>query len=230
MSTSLLGATLNLYHKQHTMILVRCSGSLCLKGQIMSANDTGTRKSSLRREVSLWWGWLFGTAVSTVGVISFIQTVFGIHLVPAYAHGLSVYREVVHTLFSLLYTPLILLVEWVASWFHLSLRISIPGWFMDLAALSTVNMAAWIRGKCLAEGIPWSEANKVRIIWDIMVYGLTLFGSFMVLAFLLDVSFSRESYQRIGEQERRLFKAYRLSLVAIVVGAFFFFVTNAYVL
>ncbi len=195
----------------------------------MSATDTVTVKSSklssFNREVSFWATWLFGTGVSTIGVISFIQIVFGVHLVPSYAHGLEVYREVVYSILEWLYVPFVYFVEWVASLFEFPLRITIPSWWSDLATLSMVSTAAFYRAHYMVwryrarwryyDGIPLYVKFSVAAV--ILVFGVTLFGLVLTL-FLFPTSRLMLALNR----------AYLLSLLAIGVAAAFFFITNAY--
>jgi hypothetical protein len=165
----------------------------------MSATDAVTEKSSelssFGREVSFWSTWLFGTALSTVAVISFIQIVFHVPLVPTYSHGLAVYREVVHSIFGFLYVPFVYLIEWVASRIHFTLRITIPAWWNDLAALSMVSTAAFYRANYMVwryrarwryhDGIPLYVKFGVAAV--IFCFGVTLFG-LMLIFFLFPTS------------------------------------------
>jgi hypothetical protein len=218
----------------------------------MAATDAVAKKPSnlpsFRREVSFWFYWLFGTAVTTVGIISFVQIAFGIHLVPAYAHGLAVYRDVVHSVFGTLYVPFVYFIERVASWFHFSLRITIPGWWKDLATISTINMMAFFRGFVIAgrDLEPGSEPKKdlldtaraAEVILAFLVAGVMLFGLILPLLVLWA---TKRNYRVLMEPERgpdpvrmmvtivaSLRRAYPLSWLAIAIAAVIFFVTNAY--
>jgi hypothetical protein len=205
----------------------------------MSVTDTFTEKSSLRRQVSAFLGgvffrsaWLFGTAVSAAAFISFIQLVFEVHLVPPYAHWLSVYREVLHSTVTTVYSPFVLLAERIASlWFHFSLRISIPAWWKDLATISTVNAAANLRGAIVAHR-QLSLGRVVGYIVAVFVYGLTLIGLLLFAVPLLWISLlippndSEDRY--LTALLWSVWRPYLLSLFAIAVAAALFFVTNAY--
>ncbi len=195
----------------------------------MSATDAVTKKSSttssLRREVSFWSTWLFGTAVSTVAVISFIQIKFGAHLVPAYAHGLAVYREVAHSIVGWFYSPFVYPIELVASWFHFSLHISIPGWWKDLASISMVSSMAAFRGMIIAN----RDNSGIPIKGLLVIVALVGFCGGTLLGLLWPVLVTAELFtSEVDDARVKSDRAYLLSLVAIAVAAAFFFVTNAY--
>jgi hypothetical protein len=201
-----------------------------IDGLEMSATDTDNAKPSrpfsFRREVSFWSAWLFGTAVSTVGVISFIQAVFGVHLVPTYAHGLAVYREVVHSIFGWLYLPFVYFIEWAASWFHFSVHITIPGWWKDLATISFVTVMALVR-MLFKENAGASLRVKLGIVILSLIAGLTLCG--LILLFITIFWWRKLWFiETYPDSEWYPLRVYELSLIAIAIAAVVFFVTNAY--
>jgi len=176
--------------------------------------------------------WLFGTAVSAAAVISFIQTVFGVRLVPPYAHWISLYREIVHSAVTVVYNPLILLADRIASsWFHFSLRITIPGWWKDLVILSTMNAAANLRGSIIGQA-QFSLGRTVTCIVLAIVYGLTLIGLLLFAVPLLWISLILPPNDSEDRYESAIlwsaWRPYLLALLAVAVAAAAFFVTNAY--
>ena len=202
--------------------------------------DTAIEKTtSVLRQVSAFLGgvffrsvWLFGAAVSAAAVISFIQIVFGVHLIPRYAHWLSLYREVVHSAVTMVYNPFILLAERIASlWFHFPLRISISAWWKDLATISTMNAAANLRGSIVAQR-PFPLGRTVGCIVAVLVYGLTLIGLLLFAVPLLWISLLIPPNDWEDRHQSAIlwsvWRPYLLSLLAIAVAAAFFFITNAY--
>ena len=199
----------------------------------MSATNPDTNKPikppSFLREVSFWSTWLFGTAISTVGIISFVQHVFGIQLVPAYAHGLEVYREVIHTFLGWLYLPFVYSIEWVASWFKFHLDISIPGWWKDLVAVSTVSMAANTRALFMVQRVTSSLSFLALHAAVRLLVAMTLLPLLLIPAVLYVPFYKFLEAERLGGSEQSdLDLNYSLSLLAITVAAAIFFVTNAY--
>jgi hypothetical protein len=219
----------------------------------MRADETTHEQFSFRGERS-FWSWLFATFVSAVAVINFIQHVFGVQLMPFYAHGLYFYREVVHSAVGWLYAPFVFFVEWVASLFHFSLRISIPGWWKDLATLSTISVAALIRS--ILHGASLPITHRLIIILCVAFYGVTGIGFLVLffivccsssaqwawihrLIFILFVIFLTPAYPITLKRKLNYFShttqedidrrnRYMISLLAIAAATIIFFVTNAY--
>jgi hypothetical protein len=194
----------------------------------MSVNTTVDKEFSFRKEASFWSAWLFGMAVSTVGAVSFIQHVFDVQLLPIYADGLHIYREVVHSFFGWLYAPFIYFIEWVASWLHFPLRIIIPGWWKDLATISSITMAAVFRSSVMLN----RSYSERRVLEDsyrmpsllymlyLLFLGVTLVGLVGVVFMVVQAIWER----RIARPIRYLI----FSLFAVSAAAVAFFVTNAY--
>ncbi|MDE2184954.1 MAG: hypothetical protein KGJ78_18220 [Alphaproteobacteria bacterium] len=162
----------------------------------MSDDAIETSAKTLWGETSFWSTWLFGTLVSTFGLISFIQHMFGVHLVPVFAHGLEVYRVVAHTFIGWLYWPFLWLTQYISlSWFHFSLRIAIPGWWKDLTAISTLSMAALMRGMVfMTDRTPLSSApiSKIRYVATILLMMIsTLILGILMIGFYAIYSFGR---------------------------------------
>jgi hypothetical protein len=204
----------------------------------MSENDTSIEKTSILPRTSSFLGgvlsrtaWLSATAVSAAAVISFIQIAFGVRLVPSYAHLLSLYREFMHSIVTMVYSPLILLAERIASsWFHLSLRISIPSWWKDLATISTMNAAANLRGSIVAQR--QSSLVTIVCIVAVFVYGLTLIGLLLFAVPLLWISLLIPPNDWEDRYQSAIlwsaWRPYLLLLLAIAVAAALFFITSAY--
>ena len=202
----------------------------------MSANDIANDNSSTSSlsEILFRSLYLFGAAVSTIAVISLIQNVFGVHLMPRYAQWLFAGREFLDWIVTALYTPFVLLAERAASWLQLPLRISIPEWWKDLAALSTLNAAAHISGSSVRRSRQLSPVRALGYMLAIWIYGVTLLGLVLFAIPLLSISLLMPPNDREDRALNRLlwsaWRPYLLSLLAIAVAAVFFFVANAYTL
>lgn len=187
----------------------------------MSAYDAKIEKSPFRSEMS-FWTWMFGTAVSAMGLIGFIQGIFEIKLIPDYAQGLAAYQAVVHSIWNVLFPPAVHFIEWAASCFNVSLQIPVPEWWKDLATLSTISMAAALRSRAIAfpEELQASLPSKLLTILTWLLFiGMTGLGVALMVAI-----FGKNE----DPQQRKFMRAYRISLLAIAITASIFFVTNAY--
>jgi hypothetical protein len=200
----------------------------------MSANDIANDNSSpfFLSEVLLRSLYLFGAAVSAMAAISVIQGVFDVHLIPNYAHWLAVGREFLGSIVTLLYTPFVLAAERAASWLDFPLQIYIPEWWKDLAALSTLNAAANLRGSIVMRGRRFSPARTLGYIVAIWIYGVTLLGLVLFAIPLLSIALLMPPNDREDRALNRIlwsvWRPYLLSLLGIAVVAAIFFVTNAY--
>jgi hypothetical protein len=176
--------------------------------------------------------YLFGTAISTLTVISFIQREFGVPLIPIYSHGLSICREFLDGIATALYAPFVLLAEQIASWLQIPLRISIPDWWKDLATLSTLNAAANLRGSMVMRGRQLSFVQTLGYLAAIWIYGVTLLGLVLFAIPFLSISLLMPPNDREDRALNRLlwrvWAPYLLSLFAVAVAAAAFFVVNAY--
>jgi hypothetical protein len=200
----------------------------------MSANDIANDNASpfFPSEILFRSLYLFGAAVSAMAVISLIQGVFDVRLMPAYAHWLAVGREFVGSIVTLLYTPFVLAAERAAAWLHFPLRIYIPEWWKDLAALSTFNAAANLRGSIVMRGRRLSPARTLGYIVAIWIYGVTLLGLVLFAIPLLSIALLMPPNDRedraLSRVLWRVWRPYLLSLLGIAVVAATFFVANAY--
>jgi hypothetical protein len=212
----------------------------------MSDSGADTSGRALWRESSFWSGWVFGTLAAAVGLISFVQHVFGVHLIPVYAHGLDVYRVVIHSVIDWLYGPVI----WLALHFHLS--IAIPDWWKDLTVISTLAAGTLIRtGKLAKPDIPRTTkaAEFIIDLGIIILLGVTLLGLLTLVAMLIGLiglamtfarGFAREDVKsaymrRYPQMTSQLIDSYDraqriqiLTVLALILASTFFFVTNAY--
>jgi hypothetical protein len=174
----------------------------------------------------------FGAAVSAVAVISLVQRVLGSPLLPAYAHWLSVGRELLNSIMTPLYTPFVLGAEDAASWLHFPLQIYIPEWWKDLAAISTLNAAANLRGAIVMRNRRLSALQTLGYIVAIWIYGVTLLGLVLFAIPLLSIALLMPPNDRedraLNRILWRIWKPYLLSLLGVVVVAAGFFVTNAH--
>jgi hypothetical protein len=120
--------------------------SVCeCRGLGMAEDDHRSIGRSFRTEISFWW-WLIGIFGLAIGIISFIQHWFPVHLIPTYSQGLDVYRSVMHTSMGWLYWQFVWLAQYVSlTWFHWPLKISIPGWWKDLATISCLSSGIFFR-------------------------------------------------------------------------------------
>lgn len=219
----------------------------------MAESDRGSTGRTLRAEVSFWSTWVFGTLISAVGTISFIQHVFGVHLIPTYAHGLEIYRVVVHTFVGWLYWPFLWLVQYVSlNWLHFPLRITIPGWWKDLATVSSAIVAIENRANHIywqlmtPRGWRWKPdlyLDRVKPLLRLVIEGLTLFGFIIALRIILITVWppnhlaytaTRLHLWRIfhpllgrGYQPFRI-RANLMALLGAFSACIVFFVTNAY--
>jgi hypothetical protein len=186
----------------------------------MSANDIANDNASpfFPSEILFRSLYLFGAAVSAMAVVSLIQGVLDVHLMPAYAHWLAVGREFVGSIVTLLYTPFV--------------RIYIPEWWKDLAALSTFNAAANLRGSIVMRGRRLSPARTLGYVVAIWIYGVTLLGLVLFAIPLLSIALLMPPNDRedraLSRVLWRVWRPYLLSLLGIAVVAATFFVANAY--
>jgi hypothetical protein len=200
----------------------------------MSANGIANDNSSplFLSEVLFQSLYLFGAALSAMAVTSLIQSVFDVHLVPAYAHWLAVGREFVGSVVTLLYTPFVLAAERAAPWLDVPLRIYIPEWWKELAGLSTFNAAANLRGSIVMRGRRLSLARTLGYVVAIWIYGVTLLGLVLFAIPLLSIALLMPPNDREDRALNRViwsvWRPYLLSLLSIIVLAAAFFVTNAY--
>jgi hypothetical protein len=200
----------------------------------MSANDVANDNSSLFYLSKILFRLLYvlGAAVSAIAVISLIQGVLAVHLMASYARWLSVGREGIDSIVTLLYTPLVLAAERAASWLQLSLRVYIPEWWKDLAALSTLNAAANLGGSIVMRSRRLSLVQTLGYIVAIWIYGVTLLGLILFAIPLLSVSLLMPPNDREDRALNRVlwrtWRPYLLSLLGIAIAAAAFFVTNAY--
>jgi hypothetical protein len=200
----------------------------------MSANGIANDNSSplFLSEILFRSFYLFGAALSAMAVTSLIQSVFDVDLMPAYAHWLAVGREFVGSVVTLLYTPFVLAAERAASWLDVPLRIYIPGWWKELAALSTFNAAANLRGSIVMRGRRLSLTRTLGYAVAIWIYGVTLLGLVLFAIPLLSIALLMPPNDREDCALNRViwsvWRPYLLSLLTIIVLATAFFVTNAY--
>jgi hypothetical protein len=194
------------------------------------ANDNAYTSSVSR--LSLLLLYLCGVAVSTVAAISFIQHVAGLDLIPIYAHWLSVCRGILNSIVTGLYAPFVLIAERVVLWFQFPLQISIPEWWKDLVALSTLNAAANLRGSIVMRGGQLSLTQTIGYIVAIWIYGLTLLGLVLFAIPLLAISLIMPPNDAEDRAHSRLlwsvWRPYLLSLLAIGALTAAFFITNEY--
>jgi hypothetical protein len=200
----------------------------------MSANSIANDNSSplFLSEILFRSLYLFGAALSAMAVTGLIQAVFDVHLMPAYAHWLAVGREFVVSVVTWLYAPFVLAAERVASWLDFSLRIYIPEWWKELAALSTFNAAANLRGSIVMRGKRLSLARTLGYIVAIWIYGVTLLGLVLFAIPLLSIALLMPPNDREDRALNRVlwsvWRPYLLSLLGIVIAAAVFYVANAY--
>jgi hypothetical protein len=200
----------------------------------MSANGIANDNSSplFLSEILFRSLYLFGAALSAMAVTSLIQAMFDVHLMPAYAHWLAVGREFVSSVVILLYTPFVLAAERAASWLDFPLRIHIPEWWKELAALSTFNAAANLRGSIVMRGRRLSPARTLGYAIAIWIYGVTLLGLVLFAIPLLSIALLMPPNDREDRALNRIiwsvWSPYLLSLLSITAVATAFFVMNAY--
>jgi hypothetical protein len=200
----------------------------------MSANSIANDNSSplFLSEILFRSLYLFGAALSAMAATSLIQTVFDVHLMPAYAHWLAVGREFVGSVITWLYTPFVLAAERAASWLDFPLRIYIPEWWKELAALSTFNAAANLRGSIVMRGRRLSLTRTLGYTVAIWIYGVTLLGLVLFAIPLLSIALLMPPNDREDRTLNRVlwsvWRPYLLSLLGIVVAAASFYVANAY--
>ncbi len=222
----------------------------------MASEDRGWVRT-LWDEASFWSTWFFGTLISAVGLVSFFQHVFDVPLIPDYAHGLAAYRLWVHTFMGWLYWPFVSLAQFASlSWFHVPIKIVVPAWLRDLAAISTVSVVAIKR----AENFLLVDRNRLppEPIWRQLrrlvarvVAGITLWG--FVLAYrtirplwrsprTADIPnvlgpeytasqkaiFTEAARRALTKVQTRLAQGFLLSIAGMGLACIVFFVTNAY--
>ena len=135
-------------------------------------------------EVAFWSTTVLGTVATSFGLISLAQHFFGIQLIPVYAHGLALYRELGHRVVGELYAPFIWLAQYVSlTWYHLPFELSIPGWWKDMATVSMAFAAVDVRAKKIlkrASRKPFTiQSPLLRTVFDsfvVMFNGITLIG------------------------------------------------------
>jgi hypothetical protein len=107
-----------------------------------------------------------------------------------------------------------------------------PGWWKDLAALSTLNAAANISGSIVMRSRQLSPARMLGYIVAVWIYGVTLLGLILFAIPLLSISLlmppNDQEDRALNRLIWRVWRPYLLSLLAIAVAAVFFFVANAY--
>ncbi len=200
----------------------------------MSANDVANDNSSPLFLSKLLFRslYLLGAAVSAIAVISLVQRALGVHLMPTYAHWLSVGRDFLGSIVTLLYTPFVVATERVAFWLQLPLQIYVPEWWNDLAALSTLNAAANLSGSIATRSRRLSLAQILGYVVAVWIYGVTLLGLVLFAIPLLSIALLMPPTDRedrvLNRVLWRMWRPYLLSLLGIVVAAAVFFVTNAY--
>jgi hypothetical protein len=200
----------------------------------MSANDIANDNATpfSLSEILLRCLYLFGATVSAVAVISLVQRVLGVSLMPAYAHWLSVGREFLNSIITLFYTPFVLGAERAASWLHFPLQIYIPEWCKELAALSTLNAAANLRGAIVMRNKRLSVLQTLGYIVTVWIYGVTLLGLVLFAIPLLSVALLMPPNDRedraLNRILWRIWKPYLLSLLGVAGITAAFFATNAY--
>ena len=200
----------------------------------MSAHDIANDNASalFPSEIVLRFLYLFGATVSAIAVISLIQGVVDVHLMPAQAHWLSVGRDFIGSMVTLLYAPFVLAAERAAAWLHFPLQIDIPKWWKDLAALSTLNAAANLRGSIVMRSRRLSVLQTFGYLVAVWVYGVTLLGLILFAIPLLSISLLMPPNDREDRALNRvvwsIWRPYLLSLLSIAVATAAFFVANAY--
>jgi hypothetical protein len=176
--------------------------------------------------------YLFGAAVSAIAIISLIQGVLDVHLMPTQAHWLSVGRDFIGSTVTLVYAPFVLAAERAATWLHFPLRIDIPEWWKDLAALSTLNAAANLRGSIAMRNRRLSVLQTLGYIVAIWIYGVTLLGLVLFAIPLLSIALlmppNDQEDRALNRVVWSIWRPYLLSLLSIAVATVAFFVTNAY--
>jgi hypothetical protein len=200
----------------------------------MAANDIANDNASrfFLSEIFLRLLYVFGAAASATAIVSLIQGLLDVHLVPTYAHWLSVGREFIGSIGTLLYAPLVFAAERAADWLHFPLRIEIPEWWKGLAELSTLNAAANLRGSIAMRNRRLSVLQTLGYIVAIWIYGVTLLGLVLFAIPLLSITLLMPPNDREDRALNRvvwsMWKPYLLSLLGIALVTAAFFVTNAY--
>ena len=200
----------------------------------MSAHDIANDNASnlFPSEIVLRFLYLFGAAVSAIAVISLILGVLNLHLMPTQAHWLSVGRDFIGSMVTLLYAPFVLAAKRAAAWLHFPLQTDIPEWWKDLAALSTLNAAANLRGSIVMRSRRLSVLQTLGYVVAIWIYGVTLLGLMLFAIPLLSISLLMPPNDREDRALSRvvwsIWRPYLLSLLSIAVATAAFFVTNAY--
>jgi hypothetical protein len=176
-----------------------------------------------RTEFGFWFS-AFGTLAGAVSVISLIQKLFNIGLLPILADFIGFYRKLMYPVFD----ALLFFTAWRP-----------PTWYMDLYVLSFVVCIATLRGiTSIIRTTPTSNKTKSTIILTVYPLVISVIASVVLLGvpfLLIGVAYSAENmkatYERHGRPHRwflfPVISAMRKSLFYMFAAVAVFFCTNA---
>lgn len=124
-------------------------------------------RPNVMKEFKFWIG-LIGALLSAAPIISLIQKLFNIGLMPIFANAVTYYRGITYPLvdwlrYAMSYIPFLDLYRFIFSWF-MSLEA-----YRDFTVLSFVVTAALLRRPITATPPPNRSASVVIIIFSLLI-------------------------------------------------------------
>lgn len=200
--------------------------------------------AAIRKDAAFWSTNVFGTLTAAASIISIVQHLFDISLVPAFARGLLAYRYIAHTVTEWLLAPLVYVIETLSVWLKYPLVIDAPQWWLDLTLISLVSAGAAIRSQLMlrqVRSLTWTQ--RIAISAMTIFFGLTMFGLLWLMLlvagsviggfgvkpdYIPSVIDDPEGFHQKAAELSNLY--YGISIIAVAVASAGFFLLNYFVL
>ena len=200
--------------------------------------------AAIRKDAAFWSANVFGTLTAAASIISIVQHLFDISLVPAFARGLLAYRYIAHTVTDWVLAPFVYAIETLSIWLQYPLVIDTPDWWIDLTIISLVSSGAAIRSILITlrvRSIALKQLLGISVLT--IIFGITMFGViWLIIGTFHLVSKMRGNKPRYtpdsyndpdGLHEKAAAVAqsyYEISIFAVVLASAGFFLVNHFVL
>lgn len=200
--------------------------------------------AAIRKDAAFWSANIFGTLTAAASIISIVQHLFDVSLVPAFARGLLAYRYIAHTVTDWVLAPFVYAIETLSVWLQYPLVIDAPDWWLDLTLISLVSAGAAIRSQLMirrVRSLKWTQ--RLAISAMTLFFGLTMFGllwlMMLVVSSVLSAFGVKPDYipSAIDDPDGFHQKAaellnsyYAISIIAVAIASAGFFLLNYFVL
>lgn len=200
--------------------------------------------AAIRKDAAFWSTNVFGTLTAAASIISIVQHLFDISLVPAFARGLLAYRYIAHTVTEWLLAPLVYVIENLSVRLQYPLVFDAPQWWLDLTLISLVSAGAAIRSQLMlrrVRSLTWTQ--RIAISAMTISFGLTMFGLLWLMLlvagsviggfgvkpdYIPSVIDDPDGFHQKAADLSNLY--YGISIIAVVVASAGFFLLNYFVL